>query len=236
MKLNRTSVVVVAASLVFTASIAPAIGIERADSFAFASELENSDGPTALQTIEVSGETEATVVERDDFAVMSAYEVRRANAIDYGSYLQATQQSIQLHDPSSGAVIYPLTSWGFSFDNNAYRTSTRPDHNGVDMLAPVGTPIYAIADATVKNVGGPGDSYGYYVILSHIIGGTSVDTIYAHLSEPPPVRRGQSVDKGSIIGSVGCTGRCTGAHLHFEVLINGVNHDPASWLQLNAVR
>ena len=87
-------------------------------------------------------------------------------------------------------------------------------YNGVDIAAPLGTPIYAAAAGSVivaKN-GGYNGGYGSYVVISHSNG---TQTLYAHMSS---VAAGAgSVEKGALIGYVGSTGKSTGYHLHFEV-------------------
>lgn len=88
-------------------------------------------------------------------------------------------------------------------------------HNGIDVGAPAGTPVYASAAGTVivaKNDGGYNGGYGNYIVINH--GGTQ--TLYAHLSSVE-VSVGSSVAQGDHIGAVGNTGRSTGDHLHFEV-------------------
>jgi murein DD-endopeptidase MepM/ murein hydrolase activator NlpD len=71
-----------------------------------------------------------------------------------------------------------------------------------------------------------GYGYGYYVIVRH---GDGSETLYAHLSAIY-VSLGQYVGQGEIIGAVGCTGWCTGPHLHFEVRIGGTPVDPLAYL------
>jgi murein DD-endopeptidase MepM/ murein hydrolase activator NlpD len=89
-------------------------------------------------------------------------------------------------------------------------------HNGIDVGAPSGTPVYAAAGGTVivaKNNGAYNGGYGNYVVISHDNG---TQTLYAHLSSVE-VTVGQTVAKDEHIGGVGNTGRSTGNHLHFEV-------------------
>lgn len=88
-------------------------------------------------------------------------------------------------------------------------------YNGVDLAAPVGTPIMAAADGEVivsKNYGWNG-GYGEYAVISHA---NKTQTLYAHMSNNITYA-GMKVVKGQIIGYVGSTGKSTGAHLHFEV-------------------
>jgi len=89
-------------------------------------------------------------------------------------------------------------------------------HNGIDVGAPNGTPVYAAAAGTVivaKNDGGYNGGYGNYIVISHDNG---TQTLYAHLSAVG-ISVGQAIEKGQEIGAVGNTGRSTGNHLHFEV-------------------
>jgi murein DD-endopeptidase MepM/ murein hydrolase activator NlpD len=89
-------------------------------------------------------------------------------------------------------------------------------HNGVDLAAPEGTPIYAAADGVViANLtnGGWNGGYGNYVIISHANG---TQTLYAHNSVNY-VTVGETVKKGDRIARIGMTGKTTGAHVHFEI-------------------
>ncbi len=93
-------------------------------------------------------------------------------------------------------------------------------HNGVDIAAAANTPIYAAADGVVINtdsVAKNNDGFGNRVILRHADGKA---TVYAHMIAPAPVKVGQSVKKGQLIGNVGSTGHSTGAHLHFTLIDN----------------
>jgi murein DD-endopeptidase MepM/ murein hydrolase activator NlpD len=90
--------------------------------------------------------------------------------------------------------------------------------NAIDIAAPLGTPIYAIADGTVllERTGGYNDGFGNYVILLSIIDGNEVESIYGHMAKTE-VKTGQKVSAGQIIGYVGRTGDATGNHLHLEI-------------------
>lgn len=99
-------------------------------------------------------------------------------------------------------------------------------HTGIDLGAPVGTPIRAALDGTVQFVRYKATGYGYHLAIDH--GGGFV-TLYAHCSKIL-VTEGQSVTAGDIIAQVGSTGKSTGPHLHFEVRINGEMKNPRSYL------
>lgn len=95
-------------------------------------------------------------------------------------------------------------------------------HQGIDMSASCGTPIYA-ANAGVVKYAGPFGSYGNFVLIDH---GSGVNTGYAHIVYGGVlVRVGQQVSAGDPIARVGSTGASTGCHLHYEVRINGVKID-----------
>lgn len=96
-------------------------------------------------------------------------------------------------------------------------------HKGIDFAAPIGTPIYAAGDGIVEKAG-RFSSYGNYVRIRH---NTSLSTAYAHMSRIK-ARPGARVKQGELIGYVGNTGRSTGPHLHYEVLIGGKHVNPRS--------
>lgn len=98
-------------------------------------------------------------------------------------------------------------------------------HKGVDFAAPIGTPIYAAADGVIEKAG-RFSSYGNYIRIRH---SSKLGTAYGHLSRyAKGIRPGTRVKQGQVIGYVGNTGRSTGPHLHFEVLVNGVQVNPRS--------
>jgi murein DD-endopeptidase MepM/ murein hydrolase activator NlpD len=99
-------------------------------------------------------------------------------------------------------------------------------HQGVDFAAPEGTPVQAAGDGAVE-VAGPNNDYGQYVRLRH---NSSLATAYAHLSRIA-VQSGQRVRQGQIIGHVGSTGLTTGAHLHYELLVDRRAVNPMSLRQ-----
>ncbi|GHV10055.1 peptidase M23 [Bacteroidia bacterium] len=97
-------------------------------------------------------------------------------------------------------------------------------HTGIDLNAPVGTPIYATGDGTVESAGWEG-GYGYSVVIDH---GFGYKTRYAHDSSIL-VRVGQRVVRGQQIAKVGATGDATGPHVHYEVLVKGQVDNPAKY-------
>jgi len=91
-------------------------------------------------------------------------------------------------------------------------------HRGTDFAAPLGTPIMASGDGTVKKAGWCGGG-GNCVVIKH---NSTYQTVYAHMSKfASGIRSGVRVKQGQTIGFVGSTGKSTGPHLHYEVIVNG---------------
>ena len=88
-------------------------------------------------------------------------------------------------------------------------------HNGLDIAAKIGTPVYAAADGKVTQVSSRGP-YGNHMKIEHRIGGQKWTTVYAHMNRID-VKTGQTVLQGERTGEIGTTGNSTGPHLHFEV-------------------
>ncbi len=118
---------------------------------------------------------------------------------------------------------------------SGYGTRTDPfrggaaRHQGIDLAAPVGTPIYATADGTVSEAGYNRGGYGNLIKLNH---GRGIETRYGHLSRIL-VSPGQRVTRGQLIGRMGSTGRSTGSHLHYEVRIDGRAVNPIPFMKSN---
>lgn len=96
-------------------------------------------------------------------------------------------------------------------------------HKGIDFAVPTGTPILAAGSGHVELAGWNG-SYGHYIRIRH---SSTYKTAYAHLSGyAKGIRRGSVVEQGQVIGYVGSTGRSTGPHLHYEILVNNRKVNP----------
>lgn len=105
-------------------------------------------------------------------------------------------------------------------------------HQGLDFNPGMGAPIGAVAAGTVR-VSGTYFSYGTAVVIDHVIDGRKVSTLYGHMIPgSSPLKVGDTVAAGQFIGKVGSSGVSTGAHLHLEVLLDGVTPiDPEAWLE-----
>lgn len=111
----------------------------------------------------------------------------------------------------SGKMLWPITCRHISQYFKGWR------HTGTDIACSYGSPIYAAADGVVSRIQYLNYGYGYNIVIDH---GGGMKTLYAHTSRIDVVE-GQHVDQGEIIAREGSTGRSTGPHLHFEVIING---------------
>jgi murein DD-endopeptidase MepM/ murein hydrolase activator NlpD len=126
----------------------------------------------------------------------------------------------------SGGLVWPVN--GPITAPFCERRAWEACHPGMDIGVPSGTPIHAAAAGKVVLIQGTGSSggYGNYTCIQHT---ASMSTCYAHQSSIG-VSMGQSVSQGQVIGLSGCTGRCYGPHLHFEVRINGAVTNPMNYL------
>jgi len=98
-------------------------------------------------------------------------------------------------------------------------------HSGLDIRSAHGTPVRAPAGGTVT-VAGTYQEYGITVILDH---GQDIKSVYGHLSRTS-VKSGERVERGAVVGWSGNTGRSTGAHLHYEILVKGQAVNPRAYL------
>ena len=130
-----------------------------------------------------------------------------------GSHSSATPSVAGLIWPIQGVLTSPFgMRWGRM-------------HEGIDIGAATGTPIYAAAGGTVIYAGWE-SGYGNLTVIDH---GNGLATAYGHQSKIA-VSNGQTVSRGQLIGYVGSTGHSTGPHLHFEVRVNGTPVNPLSYL------
>ncbi len=132
------------------------------------------------------------------------------------------QVSMQFIKPTEGPYSSPFGLKRF------FNNQPRRPHSGVDIAAPKGTPIKAPAAGVIINTG----NYffnGNTVFIDH---GQGLITMYCHM-DSINVEEGSNVDAGTTIGKVGLTGRVTGAHLHWSVILNNTTVDPMLFLNEN---
>ena len=167
----------------------------------------------------------ASVDDRRLAATVDAQRFRapRSVVVEVGRDRFGVGMAVYVVRPVDGTVP---TAGGFGSRHVHGCAACSTDHQGLDFAASLGTPVRAAMGGLVLAAGAAG-GYGQQVLLQHADG---TRTRYAHLSAVD-VHEGQSVDAGQTIGAVGSTGVSTGAHLHYEVIIDGRPVDPAAWLR-----
>lgn len=150
------------------------------------------------------------------------------------SRLQVVQTDVERRQALAGATpsIWPAKGWlsdGFGSRRDPI-TGSADYHQGLDISADKGDPVIATANGTVSTAQRSG-AYGNMVVLDHAFG---LSTRYAHL-DSFRVRTGDRVRRGDVLGFAGSTGRSTGNHLHYEVLVYGRHLNPLQFL-LNRAR
>ena len=149
---------------------------------------------------------------------------------DLAAEAEALRDEIIASQASSAAAALGTSAQGFIWPLNGGITSGYGPrwgrmHTGIDIEGYTGQPVVASKDGRVILASGY-SGYGNTVIIDH---GGGVATLYAHLSAFD-VSAGSSVSQGQVVGRVGCTGSCTGDHLHFEVRVNGSPVNPLTYL------
>jgi len=129
--------------------------------------------------------------------------------------------------------LWPARGWvtGYFGQRSDPFTGEAGFHEGLDISTEKGQPVFATADGTVQSAAFSGD-YGNLIVVRH---GFGLATHYGHLSGYA-VRAGQQVTRGQVIGYVGSTGRSTGAHLHYEIRVNGKVLNPLQLMTQLAAR
>jgi murein DD-endopeptidase MepM/ murein hydrolase activator NlpD len=151
------------------------------------------------------------------------------------SRLSYVRRNVERREALAAATpsIWPAHGWltgQFGGRSDPF-TGERGFHQGLDISTEKGQPVFATADGVVEAAAFTGD-YGNMILLDH---GFGLQTRYGHLSAFD-VRAGASVKRGDVIGLVGSTGRSTGSHLHYEILVNGRLINPLQLLTQPANR
>jgi septal ring factor EnvC (AmiA/AmiB activator) len=193
-------------------------------------ELEDARGRSLARAEQSARQTEQRIqqIQRDEkrlATLLATFEAERRRAVAARPNTSAATSTIRTSDfgkldwPVEGTILYR-----FGRVVNANNATTR--WNGVGIGAPAGTPVKAVASGTVVLAESFG-TYGPTVIVSHGDGDFSVYGSLARLD----VRKGQGVQKGQIVGTVGRTDPDLEAHLHFEMRPKGRAVDPLEWLR-----
>jgi len=194
-----------------------------------------------LAAMLASGEVAPDVIARLGYTESLSPHAARGGPFDSASQADPTFKSLftswkKLDNLTEGAIAVPsdkpvktaeFTS-GYGIRSDPFRGGAAR-HAGIDLAAPIGTPIYATADGTVSDAGYNNGGYGNLIKLDH---GRGIETRYGHLSAIL-VTPGQHVARGQMIGRMGSTGRSTGSHLHYEVRIDGRAVNPIPFMKSN---
>lgn len=157
-------------------------------------------------------------------------------AVQAADAVEANFRRIMKAVADSGFVMPPMTNPldNFSFAQTGASVGEKINpfykvpimHNGLDMIAPSGSPVYAAADGTVKEVIRSRKGLGNVVVIDH---GNGYVTRYAHLADVE-AKKGRRLTKGSRIGYVGVSGNSFAPHLHYEVMRDTIVLDPVNHL------
>jgi murein DD-endopeptidase MepM/ murein hydrolase activator NlpD len=156
-------------------------------------------------------------------------EVLETRSAELQQSLEAMQPAYQkqaafLASTPSILPVRGLYGNGYGWRKDPF-TGERDFHQGLDIAAAPGTKVVAPADGIVT-MAGPTGGYGNFLVISH---GYGMVTHYGHLMKFT-VRPGQRVHRGDVIGAVGSTGRSTGPHLHYEVVVHQRAVDPTRYI------
>jgi murein DD-endopeptidase MepM/ murein hydrolase activator NlpD len=175
---------------------------------------------------------EAARKQRDEQAKLEAAQATRRDALrarqraGIARVQRAAVYTRPVRDAGGGGYAWPMRSFQITsgYGYRGFWIGSSNFHTGIDLAAPIGTPIYAASAGTVFEAG-----YGFYGLDVRVATGDGVVNIYGHMSRLA-VASGQFVSRGELIGFVGCSGICTGPHLHFEVQVDGHHRNPMRYL------
>lgn len=191
-----------------------------------APDLEPISSVDFLKSVDSIPDTDIVIyAERKLDKALAAADVVEAN---FARIMQAVTDSGFVMPPMTN----PLANYSFAQTGASVGEKINPFykvqimHNGLDMIAPSGTPVYASADGVVKDVVRSRKGLGNVVEIDH---GNGYVTRYAHLADVE-VRKGRKLVKGSRIGYVGVSGNSFAPHLHYEVLRDTLILDPVNHL------
>ncbi len=187
-----------------------------------------------------AGEAELADMQADMAGIQKAIQAEENNIAAIEAKIRQQEEEAKRKAEASGETFTPLSVGDISFtwpcpsssritstfgDRSSPTEGASTNHKGIDIGAASGSSVIAAAGGTVV-IATYSASAGNYIMLSH---GGGVYTVYMHLSSIG-VSTGESVSRGSTIGTVGSTGYSTGPHLHFGIRINGSYVNPSSYV------
>ena len=194
------------------------------------SSISNSDLSSLFSSSEI---TNGTSREVSDIRELTSYLEGAVEPIEQIGKMLKTQQSLFTEIPSINPVKNPNVHISMAFGPNMHPLNGNwYIHKGIDFSTwRSGDPVLATASGQVVTVGYD-NSFGNFIIIKHNHG---IYTRYAHLNSFR-VKKGQLVDQGEVIGTIGNTGISTGPHLHYEVHIGSDVVDPAKYINIKVAK
>ena len=179
-------------------------------------------GGPGVRLMGSKGERHLMKMQQDLDHMQAEAEAQRQIQRELAAFLQ-DRRSILAYTPS----IWPVRGWvtsGYGYRKSPF-TGKRQFHAGLDISTRSGTPVISPADGVVTFANRDG-AYGKMLAINH---GNGMVTRYGHLKKFK-VKVGQKIARGQTVGLVGSTGRTTGPHLHYEVLLSGVPTNPRNYI------
>ena len=229
--MGMAGLIAVSMTLPSTAIAAAQSDGAQANASLVASDLQGTEAgidDEEIQAYVASSDVKGEAVTRtEDFSTVSLSDLAAEEGISYSSSLYTNNPDAAIQWPFVVGVAMSST----------YGMRNGRMHEGIDLVPGAGAPIQSIADGTVRIATEAGGNYGVTVYIDHEIDGQIITSHYSHMQYGSlRVKTGDKVKVGDIVGKVGNTGRSYGAHLHFELILNGAKIDPLPWLQKNAGR
>lgn len=221
----------IAVAFAFTASVAAVVPNAQAyEAIAIDGQMQQGDVQAMAP---VDGAVSDPAVSRDAYTVTAAPPPPPAKVVS--TFASPVRMSLT-PSSSSASLQWPVpagTPMSSAFGPRSC-SGCSSFHQGVDLNASAGTPIWSMAAGVVLPPLGSGySSYGVHVRIQSVVNGEMVETLYAHMqSGSVQVATGQTVVPGQVIGAMGCTGSCSGTHVHFEIQPGGgAPVDPVAWMR-----
>jgi len=226
--LSVGAMTVVGLLAVGTTTPAAAVAAPATSTIDLATTATADAGTDEIQAFVASGATGAGTLDRPesyDVASMADIAAESGVTLFAGTWINDPDAAIQWPFP----VGVPISA---AFGSSSYLAQFASPHRGVDLTPGLGAEIHVIAAGTVRIATEAGGDYGVTVVVDHIVDGQLVSTRYGHMLRGSlKVAVGDTVTAGQVIGQVGQTGKATGPHLHFEVLLGGTTQiDPMPWM------
>lgn len=191
-------------------------------------KLGQSDGTVQNIQVGIGGpvdsvpESDMTNLQQQIDQIRASIDLRRESQEEVRGFL--TEQSSLLSSKPSGLPARGWLTSNFGIRQSPF-SSERVMHEGIDIAARVGTPVYSTAAGIVSEAQYE-DGYGKLVVIDH---GYGYKTLYGHNSKLM-VKVGQRIKRGDLIAASGNTGSSSGAHVHYEVRLNGVPLNPRKFM------